>query len=214
MLTITLIDSHPIIRTGLSLFLKNHLNEIIIQESESIFTFIESHSGQAPDLIILGFNKNSDSNNLGLINTAKKSYPTTKIIVYDENSQSNLILDYLRTGVNGYLTKLNNLTDLLDCIADVIKGKRYICNEGLNVLLEKHPVEKVVSYKVNNLLTSREYEIAMYLSEGMKTSMIALKLDRKASTISTTKNNIFKKLEVDNILKLREVIQPEYMASH
>jgi DNA-binding NarL/FixJ family response regulator len=48
--------------------------------------------------------------------------------------------------------------------------------------------------------------VAQYLAEGMQTSWIAHKLNRKVSTISTIKSNIFHKLQIDNILKLREQI--------
>jgi DNA-binding NarL/FixJ family response regulator len=61
--------------------------------------------------------------------------------------------------------------------------------------------------KINNL-SSQEYEIASQLLKGLSTNNIAQKIGRKATTISTIKNNIFKKLEVDNIIKLPRVLTP------
>jgi DNA-binding NarL/FixJ family response regulator len=60
------------------------------------------------------------------------------------------------------------------------------------------------------VLTNRESEIAKYLSQGMTTSWIANELGRKASTISTIKHSIFKKMKVDNILELRTAIYMDY----
>ena len=206
MLTIALIDNHPIIRTGLGLFLKNKLEDVTLLEADTIASFQELFPSAVPDLIILGVSQTSELSSVKLITVTKNSYPLSKIIVFDENPESQIILRYLRAGANGYLTKFDDLNDLVDCIRDVIKGRRYLCNEVISMLLDKHPLEKKIPEKIKKSnLTSRESEIAKYLSDGMRTSMIAQKLGKKASTISTIKNHIFRKLEVDNVLKLRDV---------
>jgi DNA-binding NarL/FixJ family response regulator len=235
MTTIALIDNHPIIRTGLGLLIKNNFEKVSIIEAENMDMLANLFPVQVPDLIILGTSQNSGANSLKLVMQTKNAYPASKLIMYDEAGAtgqqqaasfplpydnggsltgSAVILGYLRAGANGYLTKQNELSDLVDCVRDVLKGKRYICSEAFDVLLDKQVAEKSSFQKVSDLLTSREYEIARYLSNGMKTSMIAQKLDRKASTISTTKTNIFKKLEVDNILKLRQVMVPDQASLH
>ncbi|WP_221393266.1 response regulator transcription factor [Dyadobacter sp. NIV53] len=212
-MTIALIDKHPILRTGLVFFIKDHFTEATILESDSIVTFYESYRDQKPDLIILGISQDSNSNNLNFINLVKKKYPKAAIVLYDEKPGTSMGFHYLKAGVKGYLSKQNNLTELIDCITDVLKGKRYICNDVLEIILDGNFVEKIDSQEENISLTSREYEIAQYLSQGMKTSLIAQTLGRKMSTISTIKTNIFKKLEVDNILKLREVLLPKSSVS-
>ena len=207
-MNIVLIDKHPILRTGLAFFLKDHFNEATILESDSVTTFHESYRDQKPDLIILGISQDSTGNNLSFINIVKKKYPKASIVLYDEKPGTSMVFHYLKAGIKGYLSKQNNLTELIDCISDVLKGRRYICNEVLEIILNGNFVEKNTSMDENMSLTSREYEIAQYLSQGMKTSLIAQTLGRKMSTISTIKTNIFKKLDVDNILKLREVLLP------
>jgi hypothetical protein len=51
-------------------------------------------------------------------------------------------------------------------------------------------------------LSPREKEIAMYLSEGQSTKMIASKIGIKSNTVSTYKKNLFFKLEVDTTIDL------------
>lgn len=62
------------------------------------------------------------------------------------------------------------------------------------------------SNKKNIKLSEREFEIAQYLSKGMRVSKIAEKLDRRVSTISTIKKSIFTKLEVDSVVKLADAM--------
>lgn len=211
-MTIALIDKHPITRRGLFLLLKNQFKEAVILQSESILTFYKLFRNQDPDLIILGISQDINDNNIGFINFIRQNYPKGPIILYDENPGSSLVFHYLKTGIFGYLSKQNNILELTECIESVLNGKRYICNEILNLILSQHLTEKKDIYKDNGLLTSREYEIAHYLSQGMKTSLIAQTLGRKMSTISTIKTNIFKKLQVGNILELRALMQPNNAA--
>jgi two-component system response regulator FimZ (fimbrial Z protein) len=57
-----------------------------------------------------------------------------------------------------------------------------------------------------NKLSPREKEVAICIMEGMSTSLIAEKLGLKSNTISTTKNRIFIKLQVDSLVGLYKVL--------
>ena len=208
-MTIALIDKHPIALRGLYLLLKNQFKEVTILQSDSVLTFYKLFRSQNPDIIILGISQDLNDNNVGFINLIKQNHPKAAIILYDENPGSTLVFHYLKTGIFGYLSKQNNVNELTKCIKSVLNGKKYMSDEILNLILNQHITEKNDLFIDNGLLTSREYEIAHYLSQGMKTSLIAQTLGRKMSTISTIKTNIFKKLQVRNILELRELMKPD-----
>jgi len=59
---------------------------------------------------------------------------------------------------------------------------------------------------IMNRLSPREKEVAICIMEGMSTSLIAEKLGLKSNTISTTKNRIFIKLQVDSLVGLYKVL--------
>lgn len=227
MLTIAVIDKYPIARAGLACFFKSQFNPICIIGAESMIQMKKLYVDQIPDMVILGIGQHADMQNIEMLKTVKKSYPSAKIILYDEllpemsfpkkqfdtfsDTQSTylgseLIMRYFHEGANGYLSKCDGILELRNCIVNLLAGKRYLCKPMLELLIYKFlsdPIETVIKPRH---LTRREYEIAHYLSEGMKTLEIAKKMDRKASTISTVKKTIFKKLEVDNIIKLRQIL--------
>ena len=216
MINLAIIDKYPVVRIGIKIFLKDHFPEIDVVESDSISGLQNTDPDIKPDLIILGISQD-DMNNIAILKSAKQSYPASKIILYVEASGTsssesdlvvkNLIISYLKIGVDGYLSKLNHLSELETCINDIRKGKHYICSDALfAMLLTDHTGGEKVVNKVFQQLTSRELEVAKYLSDGMPTKTIAKKLGRAPSTISTTKANIFKKLNVDNVIKLRDII--------
>jgi len=208
---IAVIDKHPISRAGLVSFLHTRFKDISIIESENIASFQKTYADQDPDLFILGISQSANAININFITMVSKGREqlTGFVIAYDEKPNFSMITHYLKAGLRGYITKQNDLDEIETCIREVIKGKRYICDEVMQSILDSY-YDAGGTSRENNFppLTRREYEIAKYLIKDMKTSIIAKTLGVTASTVSTIKNTIFKKLDVDNIPNLREVIQP------
>lgn len=207
-MTIAIIDKYPILRKGLTYLLKGHFPDLTIIELENITNPGTDRLAQGIDLVIMGLSQPAQAGNLAVINDAKLGYPLAKLIAYDETPDPSMVLKYFSAGVNGYLSKQAPLQKLVDCIDDVLERKRYISQEIMDLVLDvdwfppsaNNPSKKDVHF------TPREYQIAQYLVEGMSTSWIASKLNRKCSTISTIKSHIFHKLQVDNIVQLKERI--------
>lgn len=199
---IAVIDSHPVPRYGLEIFLSENFIKKTILVSESKEALYLTHPLKNPDLIILSAKQDNSINMLN-IHSLKKSYPAAKIIFYDESPHSSQLTFYLQAGISGYISKQNSGQELIECIQTMEKNKMYVCNEVLTALIHATTQKAENKYGDRNSLTVREFEIANLLSQGMKTSDIANYLFRKSSTISTTKAKIFKKLNVDNILQLK-----------
>jgi DNA-binding NarL/FixJ family response regulator len=211
MTTIAIIDNQHITRIGLRVLLKTNVKQTTVLESESIGTLNQYHQDTAIDLIILGLNVRSDMSGVKLLKHTKNLYPFAPVILYDQlPDTSSVIRSYFAAGLQGYLIKESSAGELLDCTAAVLKGRRYLCTEAFDLLLDERADINTEHQKGDHLLSKREYEIAVYISNGMKTNTIAEKLELKPSTVSTIKSNIFKKLEIDDILKLRQIMLSEY----
>lgn len=207
MLTVALIDKHPILRLGLTFCLRQHFTGITVKEASDIIEYNELNPDLTPNLIIQGINENPKESNFHTVERIKRYYPKTPVIIYDENPLNFKKMPYLESGINGYVLKQNDVGELLSCIDAVLNGKYYISPQLLEFLSEAFMKEKTSLAEKQNLLTEREQEVAKYLCEGMKTSLIAERTGRKSSTISTMKTKIFKKLEVKNILELRDFLE-------
>jgi DNA-binding NarL/FixJ family response regulator len=205
MLTIGLIDNILITRLGLSILLNDHFKEIRFLEANTIQEFGIVHKQQKPDVIVLGNNFASNDKCLDAARLLKNQHPDIPLVVYDKQLMDNLAISYFRIGINGYLLRENTDKEIVNCIQTVLNHKRFLCpvltEQFLNSLSEPH-LENHTATK--NILTPRETEIANYLGQGMKVTHISNMLGRKPSTISSIKHNIFKKLNVHNLLQLRE----------
>ena len=203
-MTIAIIDKYPILRQGLTYLLKGHFADLTVIELENGSTKEYDHPSKGIDLVIMGLSQPKQAGNLAVINDAKRGYPLAKLIAYDETPDPSMVLKYFSAGVNGYLSKQAPIQKLVDCIDDVLERKRYISQEIMDLVLDWYPQPRSRSLPSQIQLPPRQYLIAKHLSQGRSTSWIAKELGRKASTISTTKSKIFQKLQIDNILKLRE----------
>lgn len=206
-MNIGIIDNFPIVRLGLKFVLKEHYLDAAIVELKSPSFFSEQKLG-ADDLIILGMNQAVGADNMNAIAQVKKIYPTARLIGYDECMDPSMVITYMHSGLKGYLIKQMDLIKLKECIEEVSAGRTYISHEIMDSILmaersaDKHQIQSPIP-----LLTAHERKIAHYLTEGMGTNEIANLLGRKASTISTIKSTIFRKLQVENVIKLRDRLE-------
>lgn len=205
---IVVIDNFPILRSGITTFLKEHFPNATLLETGTISSFSEQVHKVKVDLFILGISESSNTDNLATIDQIRKMHPDSKFIGYDEKPEAGRILSYMNSGTSGYISKHAELTELKKCIREVLEGRKFISQDIISLLInhKERTDDTQIRYLKRTRLTAHEYEIAKYLSEGMKTGWIATLLNRKASTISTIKSTIYKKLEVDNIVTLREEI--------
>ncbi|MCF0056267.1 response regulator transcription factor [Dyadobacter sp. CY356] len=204
MITIALVDKHPVTRIGLIALLKDNFNDILILESSCMTSFLKTNAKS--DVTILGINPDSNAGNLRFLNKSGDENTFGPVIIYDEEPRPYLAISFLRAGVMGYLSKQNDEAELIECITDVLIGMRYVCKEILGINKNVSAFEKTTRLKENSNLTFHEYEIAQYICQGVNISEIAQIFDRKTSTISTIKMRILKKLKVNNILELRNLM--------
>ena len=201
MITIGLIDNYAISRLGLNFLLHEHVNELELLESDSVADFANQYEDKKCDVLVLGNNSLIARDCFKTVSALRKQFPQVPILVYDENINQNLTVRYFELRIQGYIAKESIAREIVNGINALLNKKQFLSPDVLERLL-RFVVRKELEPAGANVLTARESEIALYLSQGMKTSWIAKTLDRKPSTISTIKHTIFKKMKVDNVVQL------------
>ncbi|WP_198034456.1 response regulator transcription factor [Dyadobacter tibetensis] len=200
---VAIIDKHPITRSGIKNVLQNRAGITNPLEGSCMISFYEKFKDENPELIIVSIGQQKGITNLQILGFIKRFYPHSSIIVYDDQIVAEMVPKYFQLGIVGYLSKQDELLELESCIEKLKKGEPYIGCDLLYLLMRNEAaMERVYHVKSENSLTKRESEIAGYLIKGQRTTEIAKMLNRKVSTISTIKMNIFKKMKVDNIISL------------
>lgn len=109
----------------------------------------------------------------------------------------------LKAGARGYITKREATTKVIEAIRRVLQGKIYICETMIDHFLERSitgvqnfnesPVEK---------LSEREFEVFNLIGKGMTNRSIAEVLSVSTNTVSTYRERIKDKLNLQNNAEL------------
>lgn len=202
MLRIAILDNQFIYRKGLVFMLNKHFPSLTTQETKTQINIETDLLPFQPDLIIMHLNNIHEREGFNQASKLRSACPGAPLIIYEDNVNYNKALKALRAKVSGYLDKSCEEEEIIKCINMVFSGKNYLCS-----IIQQHIIEQVIQRKISlktpGILSLRESEIARLVSEGEKTSGIALMLGLKSSTVSTVKATIFAKLGVKNVVELR-----------
>ena len=113
-------------------------------------------------------------------------------------------LPYLEHGVDGYLHKLSSEDEIVQAVNSVLKGKRYL-SESVKGKIVNMALGRTVNNPLDQL-SSRELEVSRYLVQGMGNQEICNRLNLQKSTVSTYKNRIFEKLNINNVVELISIL--------
>ncbi|WP_031526403.1 response regulator transcription factor [Dyadobacter crusticola] len=204
--SIIILDTHPVVRKGLAVLLTESLKQTRVAEAKNVAELRQTNADYGSALFIIVVNSDFEEDGTNPVFELKSFIPAAPIILYGEETKPELVISYFKSGIKGYLSKHKDLSELITCINTVSAGKRYVSSDHMDFLFG-YLIDNYKSLKKTDLLTPRQNEIAKYLMQGMSTGSIAEKTGLHISTISTFKSAIFAKLGIDNILKLKQILE-------
>ena len=196
---LVLADDHPLIREGFkSLLQKNERFEIVgIAENGKELT--ELAGNLLPDVILTDINM-PVVNGLDALKNIAELYPDIKLIVLTMHEEREYIIHALKIGVQGYLLKNIERSDLEKAIISIFEGGKYFSPIVTNIL-----AEVVVRPSQNNVvgeITPREKEVLELVAQGQSTKQVADKLGIGTRTVESHRMNMLKKLKASNTADL------------
>lgn len=147
---------------------------------------------------------------IDLTRTIKEKFPLTQVLAVSMHTNVLTIKQILSAGASGYMSKTSSFEEMVLAIIAVHNGKHYIAEDIKNLIAEQllgenenTPVNRI------NSLTRRELEIISMIREGLSSHDIALKLFISQRTVEVHRYNIFKKLNVSNVVSMMKVLNQE-----
>ncbi len=200
MIKIINVDDHLLFRMGTRLALIANPEIEIIGEAASGKELFEMLTNNTPDVVVLDLIL-PDMHGFDAAKRMKQEYPDIKILILSGEMPENVVDKLLEIGVEGYLTKSTSLSELEEAIISVANGIEYLGKDVARVLCQ---IVKAKSKEIEKApeLTKRELEIVELCSEGLLSKEIADKLHISYHTVNFHKNNIFKKLGINNTVEM------------
>lgn len=198
MSTFLIADDHEIVRRGLRLLITDFYPGSQMLEAYNGDTTIAQLKQNKCTLVILDVQM-PNTNSFDLLEYIVKFHPDTKVLVFSMSSETLYGKRFIKAGANGYLSKDASVEDVKKAIETVLSGRRYISADLMDAFVgdaENNPF---------TTLSDREFEIAKLLLTGISINEIATQIHLQPSTVGTYKARIFEKLNISNILQLKEL---------
>lgn len=193
-----LVDDHTLVRKGLRLLIEGNKNYNVVEEAKDGEEAIKKAQVLRPDIIIMDVNM-PVLNGLDSLKRMKDLGIASKVIMLTAYPNKEYIISATKTGAKGYLIKDTSPENLLKAIKEVYIGRSYIDETVANILTYGNSVELekgMVELERIKLLSKREYEVLVLLSEGLDNKNIGKKLFISEKTVKNHVTQIYKKLGV------------------
>lgn len=199
-----LADDHHILRTGLSLIIKDEFSDAEIDECSDGDCVWEKIQHTEYDLVILDITMPAmDSRNL--LKNIFNLKPDQKVLIFTMSSVAIYAKQYLAMGVKGFINKEATPSEVRLGIVAILNNRKYL-GPDMKHILTLGQIGNQASTPFDDL-TVRELEIMNYLVAGKNVKEIAEMLFLHISTISTHKAKIMSKLDVSNAVELAQKVQ-------
>lgn len=195
-----LVEDNPRYRDAIALALQPEADLQICGQFGTAEVALRTFTGQAasvqPDVIVLDLRLPGMSGHEALPRFLAAA-PAAKIIILTQSDEEADVLRAISLGASGYLLKSSSSTQIVDAIRNVLAGgasldagvARYIINTLKGHLTKSQP---------EAVLTSRQMEILVLLSEGFVKKQIAERLGIGYTTVDDHIAQIYLRLGVRN----------------
>lgn len=198
MIKVVALDDHSLFRIGLVAVLEGEPDIAVVGEHGQFATLKPLLPTLDADVLLVDISLGRESG-LDIARFAKEINPRLKVIMLSMHKEEFYIVNALDAGVDGYVHKDADLSELVLGIRKVANGEKYFSPEISSLL-----VNSVYSKPSRGFpfLTAKEKEVVNHLIEGLSNKEIAAQLNVSPRTIETHRGNILNKLGLRNTAEL------------
>lgn len=194
-ITVMIVDDHKMIREGLKKVLEfNGEIEVVAEANDGKECLkVLRETNPKPDIILLDINM-PFMNGMDVLQVLKKRRMKSKIILLTVHNEIEYLLGAVDLGIDGYVLKDSDSSELLRAIKVVHGGDRFI-QPSLIPLLNSKLIARDLDQEKIQKLSGREIEVLKLVAVGMFNKEIGVKLDISERTVKNHLSSIFKKIE-------------------
>jgi two-component system nitrate/nitrite response regulator NarL len=195
---VMLVDDHALVRAAVRGALEAPDIEVVAEAASAEAAFDEALRTR-PDLILLDVDMPGMSG-LQLIRELRPRLPDTQIVMLSVSGEDRNVLEAMRHGAAGYLTKDLGPEALQRTVRGLRNGdlpmSRRMAARALRMFIDGGPASGDAS--ALSILSSRELEVLAHLTEGLTDREIAEALVISPRTVESHVSNVLRKLGVRN----------------
>jgi len=202
MIEVILVDDHELVRVGFRMILSREPDMSVVGEAGTAEQGLELIRAGQPQVALVDVHMPGMSG-LELTERVAREGLSTQIVILTVVDDAYFPRRLLDAGALGYLTKSCAAGELVEAVRRVSMGHRYLAPDVAERLAfstldgDESPFDQ---------LSGRELEVAMMLVHGQGVVAISEQLDVSPKTISTYKQRLMGKLNVEHVVGLAHLM--------
>jgi two-component system invasion response regulator UvrY len=191
MIRVLLADDHAVVRTGFRLLLQSRPDVTVVAEADSGETACQLYAEHLPDVLVMDLGM-PGIGGLEALRRIRARHPRARILALSAHDDPMHARRTMLEGALGFLSKRGAPEVLLEAVAEVAAGKRFL-DADLAQKLALSEFDNSADAPIKQL-SQREFEVFLRLAAGATVTKIAQDLNLSASTVGTHLYNIKQKL--------------------
>ncbi|MFD8148662.1 response regulator [Streptomyces sp. NPDC059708] len=195
---VIVVDDQTVVREGLVLLLGLLPGTEVVASAADGAEAVRLVAEHAPDVVLMDL-RMPRVDGVEATRLITGNHPGTGVVVLTTYSDDASVLDALKAGARGYLTKDADAQEIARALAEVRDGATSLgraAQERLVAAAVAGPPPRPLEAALPDGLTVREGEVLALIAEGHSNSDIARRLTIGESTVKTHINNLFAKTGV------------------
>ncbi len=207
--SVLLADDHPVFRQGLRALLERERFDVVGEASDGLEAIAASERLQ-PQIVVMDLAMPA-LNGIDAVREIVRRCPRVKAILLTMHTEEHYVLDALRAGAKGCVSKSQAAEHLLQAIKDVSAGGVYLSPHVSGAVVQAYLAKTELPY---DPLTPRERQVLQLIAEGKTTKEAAAVLEVSVKTAETHRTNLMEKLDIHSTAGLvryairRGLLQP------
>ena len=193
---VMLADDHILMREGIRQLLEFDGSIDVVAEANDGEECIEKLLLAKPQILLLDINM-PKKNGIEVLEEIKRKNIDVKVLILTVHDEIEYLIKAVDIGVDGYILKDSESTELKRAISVIMNGESYIQPKLIPALNNRLVARDVDKDKIDSL-TSRELEVLIQVANGMFNKEIATSLNISERTVKNHISNIFKKIDVSD----------------
>jgi DNA-binding NarL/FixJ family response regulator len=190
------VDDHALARAGVRSEIASDVD--VVGEAATVASAVEGIVARRPDVVLLDV-RLPDGGGRAVLDAVLPQHPEVRFLALSISDLAADVIDVIRGGARGYVTKAITGAELVEAIARVHAGDAYFSPSLAGFVLDAFRGESPVPIDPDlDQLTRRERDVLRLIGAGYTYKECAERLHISARTVETHVSAVLRKLQLSN----------------
>lgn len=205
---VMLVDDHDVVRAGFKSLLETFPEIEVVAEAADGQEALQQAATSSPDVILMDISM-PVMDGLEATRQIRQQHPRCKVVALTVHEDKQFLVEILRAGANGYITKRAPAEEVIAAIRSVAAAENniYLCPRVSHYLVQDYlklasnrqtttnPQANPQDLEKLELLSDRELEVLKMVADGLTSQQVGEQLGISHNTVSRHRDRFMTKLD-------------------